>query len=255
MRAVRGGRDAKLRNPEAVRPWQHVLNPLSGYLLLAQELWRSRARRRGRGTSGRATGDARTVRWIVERLAELWGGAFSGSWTGARTRPRPGIWSSTRAGAERSLGWRPEWGLDEALERMVEWHEARARAARTCGSGRSSLRVSWSRSSGSPARKVEGLPTFRANSGFRLSAIRVARSLPAMSPLTVRRYRAERLLRKDFEGLRGKVLGTVRGRLRRAGEPRRERSGGLLRRRRGRVSTRRCWRARRSPTRPAGSRS
>ncbi len=68
----------KLRNPDAVRPWQHVLNPLSGYLLLAQELGGSSSAAQAMQAAeawnfGPREGDARTVGWIVERLAELWG--------------------------------------------------------------------------------------------------------------------------------------------------------------------------------------
>ena len=110
VRGVQTGETIKLRNPEAVRPWQHVLNPLSGYLRLAEELWHSQTAAEA-WNFGPREGDARTVCWIVERLAELWGGAFE--------------WELD--GDERRLGWRPQWDLGQALERVVEWHEAERR--------------------------------------------------------------------------------------------------------------------------------
>jgi CDP-glucose 4,6-dehydratase len=123
VRAVRAGETVKLRNPDAVRPWQHVLNPLSGYLLLAQELWRSPEATQA-WNFGPREGDARTVRWIVERLEALWGGAFQWELDGSEHPPEAGYLALDSGKAERDLGWRAEWDLGEALERVVQWHEA-----------------------------------------------------------------------------------------------------------------------------------
>ncbi len=102
VRGVQAGEAVKVRNPEAVRPWQHVLNPLSGYLRLAEELWRSRVLARA-WNFGPREADARTVRWIVEHLEDLWGGAFEWELDGGRTRRRRVIWRSIRA--RRSGAW------------------------------------------------------------------------------------------------------------------------------------------------------
>ncbi len=75
-----------MRNPSAVRPWQHVLNPLGGYLLLAQALWDERRAARPWNFGPRA-GDARMVGWIVERLGELWDGPLSWGLTRACNPP------------------------------------------------------------------------------------------------------------------------------------------------------------------------
>jgi CDP-glucose 4,6-dehydratase len=126
VRGVQAGEAVKVRNPEAVRPWQHVLNPLSGYLLLAQELWRSREAARA-WNFGPRDADARTVRWIVERLEGLWGGAFEWELDGGENPPEAGHLALDSGAAERHLGWRVEWDLAAALERIVEWHEAQQR--------------------------------------------------------------------------------------------------------------------------------
>jgi CDP-glucose 4,6-dehydratase len=126
VRSVGAGETVKLRNPEAVRPWQHVLNPLSGYLRLSEELWRSPEAAQA-WNFGPREGDARTVRWIVERLEELWGGAFTWELDGSENPPEAGHLELDSGKAERGLGWRAEWDLAEALERIVEWHEAERR--------------------------------------------------------------------------------------------------------------------------------
>jgi CDP-glucose 4,6-dehydratase len=132
VRAVDGGGDGgggeplRVRNPGAVRPWQHVLNPLSGYLLLAQELCRGERAARAWNFGPRAA-DARTVGWIVERLGALWEGALSWELDAGPNPPEAGRLELDSSAAERELGWRPGWDLEAALERVVEWHEAHRR--------------------------------------------------------------------------------------------------------------------------------
>ena len=123
VRAVGTGAAVRLRNPDAVRPWQHVLNPLGGYLRLAEELWRSPEAAEA-WNFGPREGDARTVRWIVERLEQLWGGGFAWELDGGENPPEAGHLALDSSKAERRLGWRAEWDLAQALERIVEWHEA-----------------------------------------------------------------------------------------------------------------------------------
>jgi len=123
VRAVRAGKTVKVRNPDAVRPWQHVLNPLSGYLLLAQELCGSPLAAQA-WNFGPRDGDARTVGWIVERLEALWGGALRWELDGAENPPEASHLALDSSKAERELGWRAEWDLGEALQRIVQWHEA-----------------------------------------------------------------------------------------------------------------------------------
>jgi CDP-glucose 4,6-dehydratase len=131
VRAVEAGAPLRVRNPAAVRPWQHVLNPLSGYLALAQALYRT-PQAAGAWNFGPASEDARTVGWVVQRLCDLWGGALrweddGGVADGEPDPPEAAHLALDSAKAERDLGWRPPWGLGEALERVVEWHEAHRR--------------------------------------------------------------------------------------------------------------------------------
>jgi len=123
MRAALHGEAIPIRNPEAVRPWQHVLSPLSGYLELAQALVRS-PEYQGGWNFGPSADDARPVRWIAERLGERWDGELH--WE-VDPGPHPHeahhlALDSTRA--RERLGWEPAWALGETLDSIVAWYIA-----------------------------------------------------------------------------------------------------------------------------------
>jgi CDP-glucose 4,6-dehydratase len=122
VRAVEAGEELSVRNPQAVRPWQHVLNPLSGYLLLAQALHGGEAARAW--NFGPPEDDVRTVSWIVERLGELWQGRLTWETDDGPNPPEAGHLALDSSAAESLLGWRAGWGLEAALERVVDWHRA-----------------------------------------------------------------------------------------------------------------------------------
>jgi CDP-glucose 4,6-dehydratase len=125
VRAVESGEPLKVRNPQAVRPWQHVLNPVSGYLRLAEALWDGAPARAW--NFGPPEEDVRTVSWIVERLGALWDGALGWEIDGGPNPLEAGHLALDSGDAERLLGWRPAWHLEDALERLVEWHRAQGR--------------------------------------------------------------------------------------------------------------------------------
>ena len=123
MQAALAGEPVRVRNPDSIRPWQHVMNPLSGYLLLAQALW-EKPEVAGAWNFGPPEQDARTVGWIVERVAELWPGEMAWA-VDDGPHPREARYlrlDSSRARAQ--LGWRPLVGLQPALQSTVEWHAA-----------------------------------------------------------------------------------------------------------------------------------
>ncbi len=124
MRAALEGRAVRVRNPDSIRPWQHVLNPLSGYLTLAQALW-SHERLPGAWNFGPPDEDARPVRWIVRQIAALWPEPLP--WVEETAYPSTELHEarylkldSSRARAR--LGWRGRWDLGEGLEATVAWY-------------------------------------------------------------------------------------------------------------------------------------
>jgi len=121
VRAAEQREPIRLRNPDAVRPWQHVLNPLHGYMLLAQALVDDAAFAAG-WNFGPDPGDLLPVRQLAERLAGLWPERLT--WT-LDDRPQPpeaGFLALDSTRARERLGWRPGWDLEQALGRIVEWH-------------------------------------------------------------------------------------------------------------------------------------
>ena len=114
-------RPAEIRNPAAVRPWQHVLEPLAGYLLLAQRLCEHKPFTGG-WNFGPALADARPVSWIADRLADIWGDGARWD-TDAQQHPHEA--HSLRLDCSKALaelGWSPKLSLDDALQMTVAWH-------------------------------------------------------------------------------------------------------------------------------------
>ena len=126
VRAVAARSPMRVRNPRAVRPWQHVLNPLSGYLLLAQECARSHAAARAWNFGPRPQ-DERPVSWVLERLSELWRGDLRWELDDREHPPEARHLALDSSAAEAELSWAPQLGLEEALEMVVRWHQAERR--------------------------------------------------------------------------------------------------------------------------------
>jgi CDP-glucose 4,6-dehydratase len=123
MRAALTGEELLIRNPNAIRPWQHVLNPLSGYLKLAESLWESQDFADG-WNFGPDERDARPVHWILERLNELWGEPISWRHDGG-SHPHEAMYLRLDSSKARvRLGWNPRWDLEQALAGIVSWYKA-----------------------------------------------------------------------------------------------------------------------------------
>lgn len=124
VRAILGGKPIRLRNPEATRPWQHVLEPLSGYLLLARKLHGDNRAFAGAWNFGPDDSDVLPVSWVVGRFCRLWGGGASLAPDEGRHPHEARSLKLDCSKAKAELGWRPRWGIDEALERVVDWTKA-----------------------------------------------------------------------------------------------------------------------------------
>ena len=123
MRAAVEGRPAVVRNPDAIRPWQHVLNPLSGYLMLAQALWDSREHAEA-WNFGPEDADARAVRWMIDRLGEEWGEPIAWEQEDGETPHEAQYLKLDSSKAKARLGWSPTWELGDALASIAAWYKA-----------------------------------------------------------------------------------------------------------------------------------
>jgi len=129
LRAFAAGQPALIRNRNAVRPWQHVLEPLHGYLLLAERLATEGARWAEAWNFGPHDADARPVAWIADALAGEWGDAARWQDDGGN-HPHEAAWLKLDCSkARQQLGWQPRWDLAHALRAIVAWHQAQQRGA------------------------------------------------------------------------------------------------------------------------------
>ncbi|MCK9636648.1 CDP-glucose 4,6-dehydratase [Methylobacter sp. Wu8] len=124
MRAITQGKPVNIRNPHAIRPWQHVLEPLSGYLLLAQKLYQEGAAYAEGWNFGPADEDAKPVQWIVDSLTKSWGDGASWLLDQGDHPHEAHYLKLDCSKAKAQLDWHPRWRLEHALAAIVEWHRA-----------------------------------------------------------------------------------------------------------------------------------
>ena len=125
VRAVTRGEALTVRNPAAVRPWQHVLEPLRGYLQLAQNLWSDGARYSEAWNFGPEEESAQSVGTVVGALTALWDG--KAHWRTDDTAGQPHEANFLKldcSKARMKLGWQPRWNLQTALESTAAWYKA-----------------------------------------------------------------------------------------------------------------------------------
>jgi len=123
VRALLAGVDVDIRSPHSVRPWQHVLDALGGYILLASRVLAGDRQVADGWNFGPDDSDARPVAWIVQQMLGAWG---RGDW---RNDDAPKVHEASLlrldcSKAMAELGWRPTWPLAKALEMIVAWHQA-----------------------------------------------------------------------------------------------------------------------------------
>ncbi|AUH49672.1 CDP-glucose 4,6-dehydratase [Chromobacterium sp. ATCC 53434] len=123
LRAFDDDRSLAIRSPDAVRPWQHVLEPLAGYLRLAERL------AQGRGAAaawnfGPGDGSDRPVSWVADTLARQYGAGAGWHRDGGGHPHEAGLLRLDSAKARTELGWAPRWDLEAALAATLAWHQA-----------------------------------------------------------------------------------------------------------------------------------
>jgi CDP-glucose 4,6-dehydratase len=124
LSALERGKSAQIRNPDSIRPWQHVLEPLSGYLLLAEKLYEDGQVFAEAWNFGPPNEDARSVRYIVEQLCILWGQNAKWLIQSGENPHEANYLKLDISKAKQSLNWAPRWSLDRALIQIIDWHQA-----------------------------------------------------------------------------------------------------------------------------------
>jgi len=113
-----------IRSPQAVRPWQHVLEPLEGYLLLAQKLYENGPAYGEAWNFGPNDQDARSVEWVVKRICAKWRSPLTYE-IDPGNHPHEALYLKLDCSkAKLRLGWAPRWTLENALDKVMEWLQA-----------------------------------------------------------------------------------------------------------------------------------
>jgi CDP-glucose 4,6-dehydratase len=124
LRAISQNQPVLIRRPKAIRPWQHVLEPLAGYLTLAQDLYAIGSDISGAYNFGPREQDAQPVQWVVEHITRFWGP--EAIWQ-ADTADHPHEAKYLKLDCSKAkavLGWEPQWALAHSLSEVVAWHKA-----------------------------------------------------------------------------------------------------------------------------------
>jgi CDP-glucose 4,6-dehydratase len=130
--AIGEGRKVLIRSPESIRPWQYVLEPLAGYLMLAERLYAKGVDYAEAWNFGPYDSDAKPVGWIVEQLCATWPSA-AGFELDSAPKPHEAAYLKLDCSKAISrLGWRPTWNLETALRKIVDWNLGHARGEDMC---------------------------------------------------------------------------------------------------------------------------
>ena len=123
LRAVNSGTIVNIRSPHAIRPWQHVLEPLNGYLTLAEKLYTTGPDYGEGWNFGPVDEDAKPVKWIVEQLIGRWG--KGASWQ-IDSNPQPHEAHYLKLDCSKAhsrLDWYPRWNLITTIDKIILWHK------------------------------------------------------------------------------------------------------------------------------------
>lgn len=124
IRALQQGQRPVIRQPGAVRAWQHVLEPIGGYMLLARRMMEDGKSVPPSWNFSPDEAHAETAGWVAGKLCEKWGDASALDIDRSVRRPGAPGWRSDSSKAKQELGWRLRWDLEQALDRVIEFARA-----------------------------------------------------------------------------------------------------------------------------------
>lgn len=121
IRALLANQVITIRNPNSIRPWQHVLEPLGGYILLAEKLYSEGFKYADGWNFGPRDFDAKSVQWIVEKLIQMWDKNLTFQINEDEHPHEAQYLKLDCTKAHQLLGWKPRWNLETALEKIMDW--------------------------------------------------------------------------------------------------------------------------------------
>lgn len=125
IKSITSQQAVTLRNPSATRPWQHVLEPLSGYLMLAEQLYQAGNDYAQAWNFGPSEHDAKSVEWVAQALVKQWGEEASYNVSNqANTLHEAHLLKLDSSKARNQLKWKSKWDVDTTLKKITQWHKA-----------------------------------------------------------------------------------------------------------------------------------
>ena len=124
IKAFESNQAVRIRNPLATRPWQHVLEPLSGYLILVQQLYSHGSKYSSGWNFGPQDDGNRSVKEVIELMIQQWGGSARWEQDGLEKPYEANLLKLECSKALSQLGWGPKWSLEIAVRKTVEWQKA-----------------------------------------------------------------------------------------------------------------------------------
>ena len=124
IRAIMKGKELKIRSPYAIRPWQHVLEPLSGYLTLCEKLYTEGPAYAEGWNFGPDDSDAKNVEWVTKTICDIWGDGASYRIDNEIKLHEANYLKLDCSKAKTLLGWYPQWNIETAIKSIVDWNKA-----------------------------------------------------------------------------------------------------------------------------------
>jgi CDP-glucose 4,6-dehydratase len=124
FRSLIFGEKLLIRNPNSVRPWQHVLEPLSGYMLLAEKLFSGEKDFSDAWNFGPEDGDSKPVGWILDEIKTLWAEKVNWEIAAGNHPHETNLLKLDSTKAKEKLQWQPKMSLNEGLNMTVDWYKA-----------------------------------------------------------------------------------------------------------------------------------
>jgi CDP-glucose 4,6-dehydratase len=124
IRAISNNKKVQIRNPKAIRPWQHVLEPITGYLTLCAKLYQQGTQYADAWNFGPDDSDAKTVEWLVQTICKYWGDGAGYEIDNSSHMHESNYLKLDCSKAKTLLNWHPKWSINEALEKTIDWTKA-----------------------------------------------------------------------------------------------------------------------------------
>ena len=123
IKSIEKNQEIKIRNPNAVRHWQHVLDPLNGYLMLAEKLWENNSSYSSGWNFGPTSDEGKTVSWIIKKFNELWGNKLVIKNDEQEYKHESDYLMLNSNKARKELGWETKIGTEKSIEWIIDWHK------------------------------------------------------------------------------------------------------------------------------------